>query len=235
MDKLQGVTAIIGTIIAVLSFIFSAYLPYVNGSNPPAPQVLTPILETIPGAKDQHEMNKNNVDQDTRSSNQGTQSNQDTTAPGEDNTPTVEIIPSGTQGVVPATFQFQAEVSGGTEPYTYTWDFADGSVEESNEQSISHTFESTGTYDVVVDVRDSGDQTAESNPVEINVVEEGPPEPPCPEGQVLEDGECVDQTVVDCEEGQVLEDGECVEPPEEPPGGGEEGELREEPPVNDTG
>ena len=36
---------------------------------------------------------------------------------------TAEIISNGTQGVAPATFEFQANLTGGTEPYTYVWDF----------------------------------------------------------------------------------------------------------------
>jgi hypothetical protein len=39
----------------------------------------------------------------------------------------------------------------------------------------------------------------------------------CPDGQVLEDGECVDPPEPPtCPDGQVLEDGECVDPPEPP-------------------
>ena len=38
---------------------------------------------------------------------------------------TAEIISNGTQGVAPATFEFQANLTGGTEPYTYVWDFGD--------------------------------------------------------------------------------------------------------------
>ena len=48
-----------------------------------------------------------------------------------------------------------------------------------------------------------------------------PPDTTCPDGQVIEDGECVDPPP-ECEEDQVIEDGECVntvEPPlcTEPP------------------
>jgi hypothetical protein len=35
---------------------------------------------------------------------------------------TVEIISNGTEGVVPATFEFEADITGGTEPYTISWD-----------------------------------------------------------------------------------------------------------------
>jgi PKD repeat protein len=87
---------------------------------------------------------------------------------------TAEIISNGTQGVAPATFEFQANLTGGTEPYTYVWDFGDGS-EESNEQTVSHTFEEAGTYNVTLGVTDSEDQTA-SDSIEINV--EAAPSPP---------------------------------------------------------
>ncbi|MDQ3808503.1 MAG: PKD domain-containing protein, partial [Thermoproteota archaeon] len=58
---------------------------------------------------------------------------------------TAEIISNGTQGVAPATFEFQANVTGGTESYTYSWDFDDDS-EGSDEQTLEHTFEEAGTY-----------------------------------------------------------------------------------------
>jgi PKD repeat protein len=66
----------------------------------------------------------------------------------------VDIISDGTEGIAPATFVFQAEVTGGTEPYTYSWDFGDGSG-EGNEQTVLHTFDVAGTYNVDVIVTDS--------------------------------------------------------------------------------
>ena len=38
----------------------------------------------------------------------------------------IEIIPSATEGIAPATFEFEANVTGGIEPYTYRWNFGDG-------------------------------------------------------------------------------------------------------------
>src|SRR5918996_806282 len=61
---------------------------------------------------------------------------------------TVEITSSDTEAIAPATFEFEADVGGGTEPYTYSWDFDDESSEESDEQTVSHTFEETGSYDI---------------------------------------------------------------------------------------
>ena len=70
----------------------------------------------------------------------------------------VEITSGDTEGkVAPATFEFDVDVTGGTEPYTYSWDFDDG--EESNEQTVSHTFEEAGSYDVGLTVTDSGGQS----------------------------------------------------------------------------
>src|ERR687897_3214414 len=66
---------------------------------------------------------------------------------------TVGIISNGTEGVAPATFEFQANLTGGTEPYTYSWDFGDGS-EGSDEQTVLHTFEEAGTYNVTLAVTD---------------------------------------------------------------------------------
>jgi PKD repeat protein len=86
---------------------------------------------------------------------------------------TVEITSSDTEGeaIAPATFEFEADVGGGTGPYTYSWDFDDESSEESDEQTVSHTFEEAGSYDVSLTVTDSGSQNA-SDSVEITVEEE---------------------------------------------------------------
>jgi PKD repeat protein len=82
---------------------------------------------------------------------------------------TAEIISNGTQGVAPATFEFQSNLTGGTEPYTYSWNFDDDS-EESNDQTVLHTFEEAGTYNVTLAVTDTDNQNA-SESIEINVEE----------------------------------------------------------------
>ena len=91
---------------------------------------------------------------------------------------TVEITSSDTEGeaIAPTTFEFEADVGGGTEPYTYSWDFdGEGSSSgEGNEQTVSHTFEEAGSYDVSLTVTDSGGQSA-SDSIEITVEEEAPP------------------------------------------------------------
>jgi PKD repeat protein len=86
---------------------------------------------------------------------------------------TAEIISNGTQDVAPATFEFEANVTGGTEPYTYSWNFSDGS-EGSDEQTVVHTFEEAGTYNVTLTATDTDNQTA-SDSIEINVEEPPPP------------------------------------------------------------
>src|SRR5829696_8621524 len=82
---------------------------------------------------------------------------------------TVGIISNGTESVVPATFEFQANLTGGTEPYTYIWNFGDGS-EESDEQTVLHTFEEAGTYNVTLAATDTDNQNA-SESIVISVEE----------------------------------------------------------------
>src|SRR5918997_88566 len=99
---------------------------------------------------------------------------------------TVGIISNSTEGVAPATFEFQANLTGGTEPYVINWDFGDGS-EESDEQTVLHTFEEAGTYEVTLTATDTDDQE-ESDSIEISV-EEAPAE------VVEEGGEATTTTV----------------------------------------
>ncbi|HEU0144038.1 MAG TPA: PKD domain-containing protein, partial [Nitrososphaera sp.] len=94
---------------------------------------------------------------------------------------TAGIISNGTEGIAPATFEFQANITGGTEPYTYLWDFGDDS-EGSDEQTILHTFEEAGTYEVTLVATDTDDQDASAS-IEISI-EEGPAE-------VVEEGEAI--------------------------------------------
>jgi PKD repeat protein len=83
----------------------------------------------------------------------------------------VNIISNGTDGIAPATFRFDAHVAGGTAPYTYRWDFGDGSSRESHTQTISHTFEEAGRYNVGVTVIDNRNQM-HFDSIEITVEEE---------------------------------------------------------------
>jgi PKD repeat protein len=89
-----------------------------------------------------------------------------TTAPTEEQQPpplTVSISIDSTDGdTAPATFLFEADVQGGTEPYTsYSWNFGDGSQQQQGTGiSIHHTFEQAGTYVVALNVTDSAGQIA---------------------------------------------------------------------------
>jgi PKD repeat protein len=82
---------------------------------------------------------------------------------------TVGIISNGTESVAPATFEFQTNLTGGTGPYTIIWDFGDGS-EESDEQTVLHTFEEAGTYNVTLAATDTDNQNAFDS-IEISVEE----------------------------------------------------------------
>ena len=81
----------------------------------------------------------------------------------------VDIVSNGTEGEAPATFEFEANVTGGTEPYIINWDFGDGS-EVSNDETAVHTFEEADIYNVTLTATDSDDQTA-SDSSEIEVEE----------------------------------------------------------------
>ncbi|MDQ3836714.1 MAG: PKD domain-containing protein [Thermoproteota archaeon] len=82
---------------------------------------------------------------------------------------TVEITSNETEGrVAPATFEFKAEVTGGTGTYTYNWELDDAGSEESNKQIISHTFDEAGSYTVSLNVTDSGGQRG-SDSTEITI------------------------------------------------------------------
>jgi PKD repeat protein len=87
--------------------------------------------------------------------------------------------------VAPATFEFEADVSGGTEPYTYRWNFDDNG-RSSDEQTVSHTFEEAGTYNVHLTVTDSSGQRA-SDSVGITVEEQE--EEPSPSPTIIEPSE----------------------------------------------
>ena len=98
----------------------------------------------------------------------------------------VDIISNDTEGVAPATFEFEANLTGGTEPFTYSWDFGDGSSEESDDETVEHTFDVAGTYNVDLTVIDSTLQTASDS---ILITVEEPlfsPSPTIPEEPVCD-------------------------------------------------
>ncbi|MDP8887922.1 MAG: Ig-like domain-containing protein, partial [Thermoproteota archaeon] len=89
---------------------------------------------------------------------------------------TVEIGSNATSGVAPATIEFTATATGGTEEYEYAWDFGDGS-EVSDEQNPVYTFDEAGTYNVTLTVTDA-DQNEASDSLEVTVTEPPVQEPP---------------------------------------------------------
>jgi PKD repeat protein len=70
-------------------------------------------------------------------------------------------------GVVPLPVAFTSEISGGTPPYTVTWNFGDSTpVVRGNPSAAgntSHTYESVGKYNATLTVVDSVDATVEKN------------------------------------------------------------------------
>jgi PKD repeat protein len=104
---------------------------------------------------------------------------------------TVEITSSDTEegeAIAPATFEFEADIAGGIEPYTISWSFGDGGSEESDDDDVAdHTFDEAGSYDVGVTVTDSGGQSA-SDSTEITV-EDAPPAEEEPVEQEVEEVE----------------------------------------------
>jgi PKD repeat protein len=111
---------------------------------------------------------------------------------------TAEINSNDTEGVAPATFEFEADIAGGTEPYTVSWDVDNDGIVESNEETVVATFNEAGTYNVTLTITDSEDQTA-SDSIEITVEEgeggEGE------EAVVVEEGEGEEAVVVEEGEG----------------------------------
>jgi PKD repeat protein len=88
------------------------------------------------------------------------------------------LTASGTRGVAPATFEFGADMRGGVQPYTFDWDFGDGS-QEGNRESVVHTFDEPGTYTVTMTVVDSVGQAGSASigvTVEEGLVGEQPPQ-----------------------------------------------------------
>lgn len=65
------------------------------------------------------------------------------------------------------TIQFYGSASGGVEPYTWHWDFGDGST--STEQNPTHAYSSAGTYTVTLTVTDAnGAQAIDTTKAIIN-------------------------------------------------------------------
>jgi PKD repeat protein len=120
----------------------------------------------------------------------------------------------GGEAIAPATFEFEADVQGGTGPYTYSWDFDDeaSSAGESNEQTVSHTFEEAGSYDISLTVTDSRSQNA-SDSIEISVEEEEAAAPP----PVVEEEVVEEEPIPPIEEEEEVEEEDVEEDVQEQP------------------
>ncbi len=92
-----------------------------------------------------------------------------------ENTLTVEIDSNSTESAVPATFEFEADITGGTEPYTIVWDLDDDEIAESNEETLVPTFIQPGTHIIDLVVADVGGQVA-TDSLEVTL-EEGQESP----------------------------------------------------------
>ena len=87
-----------------------------------------------------------------------------------ENTLAVEIDSSDTDGATPATIEFEADITGGTEPYNIMWDVDDDQIAESTEETLVATFNEAGTYNIDLIVADIGGQIA-SDSVEVTIEE----------------------------------------------------------------
>jgi PKD repeat protein len=73
-----------------------------------------------------------------------------------------------TSGSPPLTVEFQGQGSGGSPPYSYKWDFGDGSAKKTG-RNQSHAYSSAGTYNPVLKVTDSGGAVATDDSLSIVV------------------------------------------------------------------
>jgi PKD repeat protein len=73
-----------------------------------------------------------------------------------------------TSGAAPLTVAFTGSSAGGTAPYSYDWDFGDGSA-HSTQQNPSHVYDSGGTYLVTLTVTDAAAHTATDTHLTVTV------------------------------------------------------------------
>jgi PKD repeat protein len=88
--------------------------------------------------------------------------------------PTATASADPTTGTIPLTVVFAGGAVGGEPPYTYSWNFGDGS-EPSTEQNPSHTYTTSNTYTAVLTVTDSESKTGTAN---VTIHANSPVNPP---------------------------------------------------------
>jgi len=71
------------------------------------------------------------------------------------------------------TVSFTASATGGTQPYSYSWNFGDGSTATGS--SVNHVYSSAGTFTVVLTVRDSSSSQQTANSQKSLTVTSPPP------------------------------------------------------------
>jgi len=86
--------------------------------------------------------------------------------------PNASANASPSTGYSPLDVNFTASTSGGTSPYTYSWDFGDGST--SSDQNPSHTYSAANDYSAILTVTDNNDNQ-DTATITINVSEQSEP------------------------------------------------------------
>jgi len=79
----------------------------------------------------------------------------------------VEITATPTEGTMPVTVSFTSHVGGGVPPYTYDWEFGDGS--KSNAANTVHIYITGGNFTVWLNVDDNGGTSVQSAFLFVNV------------------------------------------------------------------
>jgi PKD repeat protein len=77
------------------------------------------------------------------------------------NNPLIAIANGPYSETVNVHITFTGSASGGTPPYSYSWDFGDGA--SSSLQNPTHAYSSVGTYTAILTVTDSAGRTAQDN------------------------------------------------------------------------